>query len=71
MKNLNCADCWVVKLKRVSAIQTFTNGDVMKEIWKPIILDDIQERYAVSNFGRVIDLKNQKYMIWHDNGAGC
>ena len=42
----------------------------MKEIWKPIILDDIQERYAVSNLGRVIDLKNQKYMIWHDNGAG-
>lgn len=42
----------------------------MKEIWKPIILDDIQERYAVSNFGRVVDLKNQKYMIWHDNGAG-
>lgn len=42
----------------------------MKEIWKPIILDDIQERYAVSNFGKVIDLKNQKYMIWHDNGAG-
>jgi len=42
----------------------------MKEVWKPIILDDIQERYAVSNFGKVIDLKNQKYMIWHDNGAG-
>lgn len=42
----------------------------MKEVWKPIILDDIQERYAVSSFGRVIDLKNQKYMIWHDNGAG-
>jgi len=70
MKNLSCVGCWVVKLKLVSATQTFTNGDIMKEIWKPIILDDIQERYAVSNFGRVIDLKNQKYMIWHDNGAG-
>lgn len=42
----------------------------MKEIWKPIILDDIQERYAVSNLGKVVDLKNQKYMMWHDNGAG-
>lgn len=42
----------------------------MKEVWKPIILDDIQKRYAVSNFGKVIDLKNQKYIIWHDNGAG-
>jgi len=42
----------------------------VKEVWKPIILDDIQERYAVSSFGKVIDLKNQKYMIWHDNGAG-
>jgi len=42
----------------------------LKEVWKPIILDDIQERYAISNFGKVIDLKNQKYMNWHDNGAG-
>ena len=40
------------------------------EIWKPILLDDIQERYAISNFGRVIDLKQKKYMLWHDNGAG-
>jgi hypothetical protein len=42
----------------------------VKEVWRPIILDDFQERYAVSNFGKVIDLKNQKYMMWHDNGAG-
>jgi hypothetical protein len=42
----------------------------MKEVWKPIILDDIQGRYVISNFGKVIDLKNQNYMNWHDNGAG-
>lgn len=42
----------------------------VKEVWKPILIDDIQERYAVSNFGNVIDLKNKKAMIWHDNGAG-
>lgn len=42
----------------------------VKEVWKPIILDDIQERYAVSNFGNVIDLKNKRAMIWHDKGAG-
>lgn len=42
----------------------------MKEIWKPIIDDQVQPRYAVSNFGQVIDLKNNKKMLWHDNGAG-
>ena len=42
----------------------------MKEVWKPIQSESVQERYAVSNMGRVIDLKNQKYMNWHDNGAG-
>jgi len=42
----------------------------LKEIWKPIVLDDIQERYAISNLGNVIDLKNQTKMLWHDNGAG-
>jgi hypothetical protein len=42
----------------------------VKEVWKPLLIDDIQERYAVSSLGRVIDLKNQKYMAWHDNGAG-
>lgn len=42
----------------------------MKELWKPIILDDIQLRYAISSIGRVIDLKQLKYMNWNDNGAG-
>lgn len=34
-----------------------TNGDKMKEVWKPIKLDKIQDRYAISNLGRVYDLK--------------
>jgi len=42
----------------------------VKEIWKPIIDGDIQERYAVSNLGKVIDLKNQKLLNINDNGAG-
>lgn len=42
----------------------------MSEVWKPIILDDIQERYAVSNLGKIIDIKTGKCLIWHDNGAG-
>lgn len=42
----------------------------MKEIWKPLFLEDIQERYAVSSLGRVLDLKNHKFMTIHDNGAG-
>jgi hypothetical protein len=42
----------------------------MKEVWKPIKDDQVQERYAVSNLGRVIDLKNRKYMNFNDNGAG-
>lgn len=42
----------------------------MKEIWKPILDKDIQQRYAISSLGRVFDLKNKKYMNQHDNGAG-
>jgi hypothetical protein len=42
----------------------------MKEIWKPIKLDDVQDRYAINNLGHVIDLKNQNHMNWNDNGAG-
>jgi hypothetical protein len=42
----------------------------MREVWKPIILDDIQERYAVSNLGKIIDLKTGKCLVCHDNGAG-
>lgn len=42
----------------------------MSEVWKPIILDDIQERYAVSNLGKIIDLKTGRCLVCHDNGAG-
>lgn len=42
----------------------------MKELWKPIKLDKIQDRYAISTFGRVYDLKQNMYMKWNDNGAG-
>ncbi len=42
----------------------------MKEVWKPIKLDKIQDRYAISNLGRVYDLKQNMYMKWNDNGAG-
>lgn len=42
----------------------------MVDIWKPIILDDIQERYAVSDKGVVLDLKNHKILNQNDNGAG-
>lgn len=42
----------------------------VKEVWKPILIDDIQERYAVSNLGRIIDLKQNKYLQINDNGAG-
>lgn len=42
----------------------------MKEVWKPIKLEKIQARYAISNFGRVYDLKQNMYMKWNDNGAG-
>lgn len=59
---------WVFSLEQTTA--KFTNGVKMKEVWKPIILDDIQSRYAVSSFGRIFDLKNKKYMKQNDNGAG-
>lgn len=42
----------------------------MKEVWKPIQIDVVQDRYAVSTHGRVFDLQNQKYLNWSDNGAG-
>jgi hypothetical protein len=42
----------------------------VKEVWKPILTDDIQERYAVSNLGRIIDLKQNKCLNINDNGAG-
>lgn len=42
----------------------------MKEVWKPIQIDVVQDRYAVSTCGRIFDLQNQKYLNWSDNGAG-
>lgn len=42
----------------------------MKEVWKPIQIDVVQDRYAVSTYGRIFDLQNQKYLNWSDNGAG-
>lgn len=42
----------------------------MKEVWKPIQIDLVQDRYAISTHGRVFDLQNQKYLNWSDNGAG-
>lgn len=44
----------------------------MKEIWKPLKgLGDVDEnRYAVSNMGRVFDSKLKKYTNANDNGAG-
>lgn len=42
----------------------------MKEVWKPIQIDVVQDRYAVSTHGRIFDLQNQKYLNWSDNGAG-
>lgn len=42
----------------------------MKEIWKPLLLDHVQPRYAVSSAGRVFDLKQKRYMNCSDNGAG-
>lgn len=42
----------------------------MKELWKPIQIDIVQDRYAISTHGRIFDLQNQKYLSWSDNGAG-
>lgn len=42
----------------------------MKEIWKPVVDDKVQSRYAVSNLGRVFDLMKLCYLNGSDNGAG-
>ena len=42
----------------------------MKEVWKPIQIDLVQDRYAISTHGRVFDLQQKKYLSWSDNGAG-
>ena len=42
----------------------------MEEVWKPIVDDVVQDRYIVSNIGRVFDKNNQNYLNFFDNGAG-
>jgi len=42
----------------------------VKEVWKPVLIKDVHAHYAVSNHGRVYDLKLNKYSNWGDNGAG-
>lgn len=42
----------------------------MKEIWKPIVDSAVQDRYAISTKGRVIDLVAKNYLNFFDNGAG-
>lgn len=41
-----------------------------KEIWKYVCDPVVQDRYIVSNFGRVYDLELDKYLNFFDNGAG-
>jgi len=47
-----------------------TQQKFIKEIWKPIKIDVVQDRYAVSTLGRVFDLLTKRYMNINDNGAG-
>ena len=42
----------------------------MKEIWKPIIDEEIKGSYAISNFGKVIDIETRLVKNWYDNGNG-
>lgn len=42
----------------------------MEEIWKHIVDPVIQDRYLISNLGRVFDEKLSKYLNFTDNGAG-
>lgn len=42
----------------------------MEEIWKHVCDPVVQDRYIVSNFGRVYDLELDKYLNFFDNGAG-
>jgi len=41
-----------------------------KEIWKYVCDPVVQDRYIVSNLGRVYDLELDKYLNFFDNGAG-
>lgn len=40
------------------------------EIWKPVVDSAVQPRYAVSNYGRCVDLLQSAYLNYFDNGAG-
>lgn len=40
------------------------------EVWKPILDDQVQDRYAVSSLGRVLDLVSGEYLTVLDNGFG-
>lgn len=42
----------------------------MDEVWKPIVDTVVQNRYVVSNLGRVYDNRNKIYLNYFDNGAG-
>lgn len=42
----------------------------MKETWKMVSDPVVQERYAISSKGRVIDLIAKSYLNFFDNGAG-
>lgn len=42
----------------------------MTEIWKPVVDEKAQSRYAISNLGRVFDLMKLCYLNGSDNGAG-
>lgn len=42
----------------------------MKEVWKPILIEDIHPHYAVSSYGRVYDLNKNKYLKCPYEGGG-
>ena len=42
----------------------------MKEIWKPVKMEGVEDGYAISNHGRVFDLKLGNYKNFNDNGFG-
>ncbi len=42
----------------------------MTEVWKDFVDEKIQDRYMISNLGKVFDKKNEKVLNQNDNGAG-
>lgn len=40
------------------------------EEWRPIVDPPTDERYRISNKGRVYDTVGEKFLNWHDNGGG-